>query len=88
MEILIDKADISYQEKLMLLESMKSGSKLKTDYSGLKNSPDDAVSLLIDLVGLAKRDGEFHIKEKLYVKQVGKGLGFSGEDIEEIMATT
>lgn len=32
-------------------------------------------------------DGTFHITEKMYVKQVGKLMGFAGNDIDEIMTT-
>jgi hypothetical protein len=43
---------------------------------------------LVDLVTLAKRDGTFHITEKMFIKQVGKLLGFPETDIDEVMATT
>jgi hypothetical protein len=42
---------------------------------------------LIDLVALANQDGKFHVAEKMYVKQVGKLMGFAANDIDEIMTT-
>lgn len=42
----------------------------------------------VDMVTLAKRDGAFHITEKMFIKQVGRLLGFSDNDIDEIIATT
>ncbi len=41
----------------------------------------------VDVVKLAKRDDDFHITEKMFIKRVGGLLGFSDNDIDEIMAT-
>ncbi len=68
-------------------EVLSTGKRFNVDYSAILNSPDEAVGLLVDLVALAKRDGTFHIAEKIYIKQVGKLLGFSDSDVEETMAT-
>jgi tellurite resistance protein len=40
------------------------------------------------MVTVAKRDGTFHVTEKMFVKEVSKLLGFSDNDIDETMATT
>jgi hypothetical protein len=37
------------------------------------------------LIALAKRDGDFHITEKMYIKQVGKLMEFSEGDVAELM---
>ncbi|MBW4695429.1 MAG: TerB family tellurite resistance protein [Lyngbya sp. HA4199-MV5] len=66
---------------------LSTGKNFTVNYSALAGSPDEAIGLLVDLVALAKRDGTFHIAEKIYIKQVGKLLGFSDSDIEETMAT-
>jgi len=59
--------------------------KFEIDFTPFKTKPAVAVDLLINLVALAKRDKEFHISEKMYVKQVGRILGFSEEEINELM---
>ncbi|MFW6359605.1 MAG: TerB family tellurite resistance protein [Chroococcales cyanobacterium] len=83
----VKNADASDADKMNLLMSIDNNSKFSIDYSQFAKSPDDAVGLLIDLVALSKHDGEFHISEKMYIKQVGKAMGFSESDIEEMMAT-
>ncbi len=40
------------------------------------------------MIALAKRDGTFHITEKIFVKRIGKLLGFSDDEIEETMSST
>jgi hypothetical protein len=62
-----------------------SGSKARIDYSKISELPDEAIGLMVDLVGLANRDSEFHITEELFIKQVGKLLGFSADEIEEVL---
>lgn len=82
----ISDSGLDEKEKSCLLEQVHSGSKTtKIDYSQISELPDEAIGLMVDLLGLAKRDGEFHITEKLFIKQVGKLLGFSADEIEEIL---
>jgi uncharacterized tellurite resistance protein B-like protein/uncharacterized protein (DUF697 family) len=83
---IIDNVNLDYKRKMFLLESLDTSDKFKIDYKEIANSPDDALGLLVDLVALSNHDGKFHISEKMYVKQVGKQLGFSEHDIEEMMS--
>jgi uncharacterized tellurite resistance protein B-like protein/uncharacterized protein (DUF697 family) len=87
-QTIIGNADLMESEKATLTQAIDKSGKLIVDYSGFASSPDDAIGLLVDMVTLAKRDGTFHITEKMFVKQVGKLLGFSDNDIDEVMATT
>ena len=64
---------------------MNQAAKFQVDYSEIKKSPEDAVSLIIDLVALSRQDGDFHISEKMYIKQVGKMMGLSQDDLSEMM---
>ncbi len=86
-QTLIDKAGVSDEEKIALLGSIDTDTNFSIDYAAFADVPDEAIGLLIDMVALAKRDGTFHISEKMYIKQVGKLLGFSDADIEETMAS-
>ncbi len=88
MQAIIDNADLTESERADLLQVIDKSGKFVVDYSAFASSPDDAIGLLVDMVTLAKRDGTFHITEKMFVKQVGKLLGFSENDIDETMATT
>ncbi|MFC1853807.1 hypothetical protein ACFL27_26790 [candidate division CSSED10-310 bacterium] len=47
--------------------------------------PDESLGLLMDLIALAKRDNEFHVTEKMYIKKVGSIIGYSAEDIVMMM---
>lgn len=87
-QTIIDNADLTESEKANLMQAIDKSGKFIVDYSAFANSPDDAIGLLVDMVTLAKRDGTFHITEKMFVKQVGRLLGFSDDDIDETMATT
>ncbi len=80
-------AGLTTTEMAEVSSVLSTGQKFTVDYSAIASSPDEAVGLLIDLVALAKRDGTFHIAEKIYIKQVGKLLGFLDGDVEETMAT-
>lgn len=87
-QTIIGNADLTESEKADLTQAIDKSGKFVVDYSAFASSPDDAIGLLVDMVTLAKRDGTFHITEKMFVKQVGKLLGFSDNDIDETMATT
>lgn len=87
-QTIIGYADLTESEKADLTQAVDKSGKFIVDYSAFASSPDDAIGLLVDMVTLAKRDGTFHITEKMFVKQVGKLIGFSDNDIDEIMATT
>lgn len=83
--LVIEDSNVSDAEKLELIGKMNQSDKVQVDYSEIKKSPDDAVSLIIDLVALSKQDGDFHISEKMFIKQVGKMVGMSQDDLSEVM---
>ncbi|NEQ34612.1 MAG: hypothetical protein F6K04_27210 [Leptolyngbya sp. SIO4C5] len=85
--LIVEGAEINDHIKMDLIEAITGKTKFKIDYSEFANSPDEKISLLVDMIALAKRDGEFHIAEKLLVKQVGKIFDFSTDEIEEVMAS-
>ncbi len=87
-QTIIDNADLTESEKTELRQAIDKSGKFVVDYSAFASSPDDAIGLLVDMVTLAKRDDTFHITEKMFVKQVGKLLGFSENDIDEMMVTS
>lgn len=86
-QTLVDHTNLAEEEKANLLNAIDLSTKFTVDYSTFASMPDDAIGLLVDLVALAKRDGEFHVTEKMYIKQAGKLMGFSDSDIEETMAS-
>ncbi|MCA9899997.1 MAG: TerB family tellurite resistance protein [Ardenticatenaceae bacterium] len=88
LQTIISNADLTESEKQDLTQSIDNNGKFVVDYSAFACSPDDAIGLLVDMVTLAKRDGTFHITEKMFIRRVGKLLGFSDDDLEETMAVT
>lgn len=87
-QTIISNADLAESERTMLMQAVDEQQKFTVDYSTFAASPDDAIGLLVDMITLAKRDGTFHITEKMFVKRTGKLLGFSDDDIDETMAAT
>jgi uncharacterized tellurite resistance protein B-like protein/uncharacterized protein (DUF697 family) len=87
-QTIIDNADLTENERTDLRRAIDKSKKFSVDYSAFASSLDDAIGLLVDMVTLAKRDGTFHITEKMFVKHAGELLGFSDDDLDEIMATT
>ena len=51
------------------------------DYTRFIDDPDASLGLLIDLVALAQRHGGIHFTESMYIKQVGRILGYDSDDI-------
>lgn len=85
MRIIISNTTLTEEEKSLLINHMETGEKFTIDYAAIADSPEDTVGLLIDLITLAKRDGSVHVAEKMYIKQVGRLMGFSDHDIEEML---
>ena len=84
LKTIITNANLTSAE-IQEIKNSLSCQKIEVDYSLIAKYPDDALGLLIDLIALAKRDGDFHITEKMYIKQVGKLMGFSEVDIAELI---
>ena len=50
----------------------------------IAQKPDSAIALLANMVALAHRD-ELHVTEKLYIRKIGALLGFSAEEVDEVI---
>ena len=85
-QTIIDAADLTESEKDGLRQAVDRKEKFTVDYSTFKSSPDDAIALIVDLVTLAKRDNVFHVTERMFIRQIGKILGFSDTELEDAMA--
>lgn len=81
LEEIITSAELGADSANDLRKKITVPGSIPVDYTLFTKSPDDSLGLMIDLVALAKRDGEFHINEKMYIKQVGKMLGYSEDDV-------
>ncbi len=83
----MEKVALKGREKVELTASIYSSTSFTIDYTVFANVPEEALTLMLDLVALARRDGKIHPSEKIYIKQVGKLVGFSDKDIEEMLTS-
>ncbi|MEM9220488.1 MAG: TerB family tellurite resistance protein [Cyanobacteria bacterium P01_F01_bin.150] len=83
---IIENADLTSEDKLVYVGHLNSKKKFKIDLSVLKDSPDDVVGLLTDMIALAKKDGDFHLTERLYIRQAAKNMSLEEEDLKLIMS--
>lgn len=85
-ERFLEQTDLSSDDKIELIGKLNDKSKIKIDYTPFKEDKEEALQLLIDLIALAKCDEQFHITEKMFIKEVSKNLGFDESDLAELMA--
>ena len=86
-QTIIAQVGFSVDEQAQFQEDIEIGDRYTIDYTAFRSLPDEAVGLLLDLVALSRRDGQTHILEKLYIKQVGGVVGISESDINEMMTS-
>jgi tellurite resistance protein len=82
----IGKLGIGAEQADRLRSEMRREGSAAVDYSLFCGSPDDSMGLMVDLVALAKRDGEFHISERMYIRDIAKTIGYSPDDADALMA--
>jgi len=85
-EVLLLNMDLDKEIKDELRSNLKTKKTYDIDYSLFKESPDLSIGLLSDLIGLAKRDGNIHPLEKIYLKKVAKQIDISEGDLDELLS--
>ena len=80
-EDFMEKIDLSIDDKMKLVQELTSQNKISVDYGVIKDNSEEVLYLLLDLISLAKIDGEFHITEKLFIKEVAKALDFNQDEL-------
>ena len=84
-EDFMEKIDLTVDAKMELIQELTSKSKISVDYNILKDNSEEVLYLLLDLISLAKIDGEFHITEKLFIKEVAKTLNFNQDELVSLI---
>jgi uncharacterized protein (DUF697 family) len=84
-ENFIDNSNLTSDDRMSLIEQISKTEKTKVNYSIFKDNTEEGLYLLIDLIALSKADGEFHITEKMFIKEIAKSLEFDKEDLKELM---
>ena len=87
LENALDSSTLTAAQKLRLTAQLGGAATTATGLDNLAKVPEEAISLLSVLTALAKQDGNFHVTERMYIKQIGKHLGFSPSDIDEVLAS-
>lgn len=80
-EDFMEKIDLSTDDKMKLIQELTTKNKISIDYNILKDNREEVLYLILDLISLAKIDGEFHVTEKLFIKEVAKTLNFNQDEL-------
>ncbi|WP_122863440.1 TerB family tellurite resistance protein [Campylobacter showae] len=81
----IESAPLSNQDQMQLIEQLGSKEKVIVDYSVFKENFDESLALVIDMIALANVDGNFHVTERMFIKNVAKTIGFDENDLNELL---
>lgn len=84
-EDFMEKVDLSIDDKMELIQELTTKNKISVNYSVLKDNSEEVLYLLLDLISLAKMDGEFHITEKLFIKEIAKVLNFNPDELNSLI---
>ncbi len=82
---LIQDSNLSETQKSDLLKNLIKKEIVEVDYSNLKNDKDESLSLIIDLIALAKKDGEFHPLEENFIKEISKNIDITDEELDILL---
>lgn len=78
--------DMDATRKALLLDLLHGKTQPLQGIEDIAAQPDSAIALLSNMVALARRD-EIHITEKLFIRRIGLMLGFSSDEVEELLIT-
>lgn len=81
----IENAPLSNQDQMQLIEQLSSKEKTTVDYSVFKENFDESLTLVVDMIALANIDGNFHVTERMFIKNVAKTIGFDESDLNELL---
>jgi hypothetical protein len=81
----IENSGLDEKTQHDLRDHIRSNTKPNIDFGHFHKNSYEAISLMLDLVALARCNGRLHIAEKIYIKKVGRELGISEADINELM---
>ena len=84
-EDFMEKVDLSIDDKMELIQELTTKNKISVNYSVLKDNSEEVLYLILDLISLAKIDGEFHITEKLFIKEIAKVLNFNPDELNSLI---
>ncbi|ACL23571.1 hypothetical protein [Chloroflexus aggregans] len=68
---------MSDRQARILLAALRTNTNFTIDCDALAATPETVVSLLMEMVALARCDGQLHIAEKWYIEQTAQRLGIA-----------
>ena len=83
---LIENSDLPIEDKINLTACLTNSDRSFEGVELIAASPSDSISLMADMIALAKVDNQLHITEKMYIKQIGKLINLSESDVNEFVA--
>lgn len=81
----IEEVDLSDERKNELGTYLQTGNVPKINLKLFKDNDMEGIHLLSEAIELLKLDNRFTLGEKMYIKKIGKELGFTSDDIEGMM---
>lgn len=82
---IIRTAAIDTETQHYLNELLQTSNKIDLDYSLFSSNPNHSLEILQSMIQFVKQRESIHITQKMYIKQVGKLLEFSDEDVAELL---
>jgi len=78
----IEDAPLSDDQKFELITYLKDGKTPKISFDPFTKDYDEGIKLLSQAIEMLKLDRRFTLGERLYIKKIGKELGYSTEEID------
>ena len=79
-ETMLEAENASSELSHQIIANISNKEMFTVDLKKYSDKPDQAISIVVDLVAMAKRDGKVHITESMFLKQVSKSLNIAAED--------
>lgn len=78
----IENSSLSEEEQLLLASSYNTEQLFQVDINLLKDDDSYSISLLKKIIYLYQIDGKISLAEKIYLKKIARGLGYTPEDLK------
>lgn len=79
----IENSSLSEEEQLLLASSYNTEQLFQVDINLLKDDDSYSISLLKKIIYLYQIDGKISLAEKIYLKKIARGLGYTPEDLKD-----
>lgn len=81
----IEHSTLTEDEQLELATSYKTTDLFQIDFNVIRNDDQCIIQLLKKIILLTRIDGKITLAEKIYLKKIAREVGYSPEDLEELL---